>query len=132
MARLVYAILEIAVPANHGNGRRHLAPLDTLRHSSFGGHAVLGVVSEANEEPCHVPDFGHNCRCKCEHPEPWGVDRYFGLSLVLDGEPTLADICGPYWLQSGVSRVELCGLTVPESDCVERERIGASRTVLTP
>ncbi len=128
MARLVHVILEIAPPHNATSHRRYLYALDDLRHSRFAGCAVLVVVVEqvvVAREPTHVPDFGHDCKCRCENPEPDGVDRYFGVSIVLDGDPTIESF-GAYWLRSGVSRVDLCGLNEPETELKDREPVAAA------
>ena len=125
MARLVHVILEIATPHNGDRRRRYLYALDDLRHSRFTGCAVLGVVAEqvvAAGEPTHVPDFGHDCKCRCEKPELYGVDRYFGVSIVLDDNPTI-DTLAAYWLRAGISRVELCILTKPETELKDREPV---------
>jgi hypothetical protein len=123
MARLVHVILEIATPHKGGGGRRYFAAIDDLRLSRFASCAVLGVVTEqVANDPTHVPDFGHDCKCKCENPEPYGVDRYFGVSIVLDGNPTVETLAA-YWLRSGISRVELCGLTIPETELKDREPV---------
>ena len=125
MARLVHVILEIATPHNGTSGRRFLYALDDLRHSRFAGCPVLGVVVQqvvVAREPTHVPDFGHNGKCQCKNPEPDGVDRHFGVSIVLDGNPTI-ETPAAYWLRSGVSRVELCSLTQPETELQDREPV---------
>ena len=76
-------------------------------------------------EPTHVPDFGHDRKCQCENPEPDGVDRYFGVSIVLDGNPTIETLAA-YWLRSGISRVELCSMTKPETELKDREPVAES------
>ena len=73
-------------------------------------------------EPTHVPDFGHDCKCQCENPEPYGVNRYFGVAIVLDDNPTIETLA-TYWLRSGISRVELCSMTKPETELKDREAI---------
>ena len=125
MARLVHVILEIATPHKGTANRRYLAALDDLRHSRFAGCPVLGVVVQqvvVAREPTHVPDFGHDGKCQCKQPEPDGVDRYFGVSIVLDGNPT-SETFAAYWLRSGISRVELCGVTKPETELKDREPV---------
>jgi hypothetical protein len=128
MAVLCHAIIEVATPANHDKGRRWLHVMSALRHSSFAGRRVLGVVDWNREDPTHVPDFGHDYRCQCPNPEPWGVDRYFGVSVVLDGPnaksaETVLELMGPWELFLG-ARIELSGVTIPEESCEERRKVG--------
>jgi hypothetical protein len=118
MARLCDAILEVATSHN-GRDERYGAAIDRLRHAKIGGHAVCGVVVDRVPNPAHVPDFGHDYRCKCKKPEPWGVTRHYGISVVLEGAPSLPDVLGSYWLIPGVARIEICGMTIPETDLEE-------------
>ena len=122
MARMVSSIVEVAVPSRGGSGKRYLAALRDLRCSSFKGFRVVGVRSESRAEPYRVPDFGHDRRCKCKHPQPNGVDRYFGVSFCVSGEPDVEELLGTYEL-SEAARVCICGIDLPE-ETVERNRIG--------
>jgi hypothetical protein len=124
MARLIHAYMEIASPRRGAAVSTYLSAIEALRHSRFGGHAVLGVAIIPNGIPYHVPDFGHNADCPCQEPEPHGVDRYFGVSIVLDSEPT-ADVLGTYWLLRDVACIEMCGLHIPKTELVDRETVEA-------
>ena len=119
MARLVHTIVEIATDKGE-TLPRFLRALDVLRCSRFSGHDVLGVACK-NAEAIHVPCFGHDYRCQCETPEAWGVDRYFGVDVVLDGDVT-NDMLGTYEL-SIVVQVCLVGITIPADEFVERRRL---------
>ena len=49
-------------------------------------------------------------------------NRYFGVAIVLDDNPTIETLA-TYWLRSGISRVELCSMTKPETELKDREAI---------
>ena len=88
VAAIYGAILEIAGHPNGKDERRYFNVLEQLRASQIGTYKVIGVIpSDEALEPVTVPDFGHDYRCQCGNPEPWGVRRYFGIKLVIEGEP---------------------------------------------
>ncbi len=84
--------------------------LNQLCGRTIQGYEINGVqfreMYDEIENPCIVPDFGHNSNCKCEHPEPNGVLRLFMLEFVVDGYPD-DTFLGTYQVSEDV-RIQVC------------------------
>jgi hypothetical protein len=108
--RQLSAILELA---GHYRGRdvtRYNKAIEELRRAVIKGLPVYYVTHDPAEEPTHVPDFGHDHRCRCENPLSHGVKRYFSIQLYVEGEPG-DKILGDYELAQG--RLSVTGLAFP-------------------
>lgn len=113
-------ILEIEA---HANGGRHdidrfLKAIEDLRHSSINTHAVQDVITTTNDEPMLVKHFGYDYKCKvaCNHTlPPYGVKRYFGVSLVIQGynrPEAFHFLFGTYKIND-FARIDICSYTSP-------------------
>ena len=73
------------------NFARVVEALEHLHQNAIDGHKIIDARYDdmwyQTKRPCIVPDFGHKGYCKCEHPEPNGVLRLFGLQIVVEGYP---------------------------------------------
>lgn len=129
--RQLSAILELE---GHYRGRdvmRYSNALEELRRSVINGLPVYYLTYDIAEEPTHIPDFGHDHRCRCENPLPHGVKRYFSIMLYVEGEPG-DEILGDYELSHG--RLSVTGLAFPmyspcASDRQELKRLWQSQTI---
>ena len=121
MARLLNVIVEVALRENEKQNIRNaimrvndalLNLVQNKKNQSFSidGNRIDaihcdGIYGEI-DKPCIVPDFGHDFECKCEHTEPFGVLRLFGVnSFVIDGYPDSSQIFGTYELTSDIRLV---------------------------
>lgn len=113
MTTVFSAILEIEGHENpEKDARRYLSTIEQIRHSVIDGHSVIDVMVDHQDRECRVKHFRYNYLCKdgCDHkPAPYGVLRYFGLSIVLDGDTDIGNIYKP----DPYSELHLCGKTLP-------------------
>ena len=118
MTTVFSAILEIEGDKNpEKDARRYLSTLEQIRHSIIDGHSVIDVIgiyqgTDKDNGPCRVKHFRYNYLCKdgCDHkPAPYGILRYFGLSIVLDGDIDIGNIYKP----DPYSELHLCGKALP-------------------
>jgi len=73
---MISAIIEIAKD-HHGNSRIRLKQaLSELKKYGIKDYHMCNPG-----EQCYIPDFGHDHKCQCLDPEPYGVQRYFDLYL---------------------------------------------------
>jgi hypothetical protein len=83
-------ILEIAGHYQRKDHPRYMKALRDLKTAIVADCPVAHVIqTNQGEEPTRVPDFGHNYLCQCKNPEPYGVVRYFGITLIVTGDPGL-------------------------------------------
>jgi len=113
MTAVFSAILEIeATQTKRKDAGRYERTLERIRHSIIEGHDVAGVIVDANDDKCRVNHFRYNYLCKdgCDHkPSPYGVLRYFGLSIVLGGDIDIGGIYKP----NQYAELSLCGKDLP-------------------
>ena len=103
-------IVEVARNHKGQSHERFAKVLADIRSSKIAGFSVVGVHHQY-EEPCCVPGFEHDHKCKdnciCE-VQPYSVDRYFNVGVFIAGEPT-TDILKSYQSLS-FGRVIVCGM----------------------
>jgi hypothetical protein len=107
------AILEIKGDYRGRDGQRLLDVLNHLRKSTIEGKQIEIIHHYDPSEPCRVSHFRYSYLCKdvCPHElEPYGVNRYFGINLFVDGE--LSDI-GMILKPTSDSELTICGHIVP-------------------
>ena len=88
-----------------------------LRETVFGDHKVLGVIHSHPYEQVKVPAFGYDARAEASgdyKPEPWGITRIFGYTLILDGEIDPKTTLGTWELIPRSLYIELCGVETQE------------------
>jgi hypothetical protein len=116
MAAILSAIVETKVingtESPKAALRRTLRKVQTLAGRSLKGHQIDALITDPmwGDNPCIVPDFGHNHTCKCEHPEEFGVFRFFGLTLAVEGHPH--DVFGTYEIEDGFQLI-VCSVSQP-------------------
>ena len=122
MARILNTILEVAQHSNERHtARRHQAAILQLRQARIAGFPVVGIIC-LDDKPVQVPCFQHDVRCQCQHPEPWNVNRYFGVNVVLEGEPG-PEILGAYWILPGAALLQVVGLNSSDKGTEELQLI---------
>jgi len=103
-------ILEIAKDAQ---GKKQYprweAARKAMQNAKVGGFQVIASYLPQGEVPTHVEGFAHDNRCHVAKKsvcdvQPWGVNRYFGAELWVEGEPT-RDILQTYQL---TEHAQLC------------------------
>jgi len=115
MVSILNVILECAGHYRGKDIQRKLAAIEDLRKSTLNGHDVLAVIVQQREQPTHTPHFGHDYRCAshCEHdPLPWGVKRYFGITLVVSGDWDMVNYPLRYWVNSNC-QIDVTGEILP-------------------
>ena len=110
----VSAILEVERgPDAETTSGRLLHAMGVLRRSQLRGHAVRDVVWPA-DGPTVVPFFWYDGTSPPQSSPPRnGVERYFGLELIVDGLYVLDDECPHHFRVSGVVQIEVCGISGP-------------------
>jgi hypothetical protein len=98
-----------------GDDRRmREAALSELRHSMIAGLSVA-FVSDSGDKGARVPDFGHDIRCHCPNPEPYGVMRYFDITLYVEGDAQHIDVMRRYRLRCG-AQIDVCQIATPATN----------------
>jgi len=121
-SRVVTCILEVAGDPHGKDADRLARALLALERCNLAGNKILHVHHcQGANEPTTVPDFGHNHRCRCENPEPWGVKRYFGLLLFLE-KPIDAEPLCDYNIPGTHALLAACGLISESRE--ERTELG--------
>jgi len=118
MSRIINAIVECRVqekdPEFNKTFRKALKDVMSIEGNCIVGNPIGGLITdplwEKRNNPCIVPDFGHNNSCKCEHKEEHGVMRLVGLTFAVDGFPNDKDIFGTYQI-SHDTQLEICGMS---------------------
>ena len=104
MPSILFGILEVAGHPNGKDARRALDALQDLRAATLNGHDVLAVIDTYNgAEPTHIEHYGYSYLCTdgCDHEDlSWGVERYFGINLVVSGDWDIATYPLRYWVNS--------------------------------
>src|SRR5258708_2611096 len=111
--RKLFSYLEIASVGSASDDARiyeeTIRELHSARISGCDVIEVRGVNMPVITGDCElVPDFGHNSKCECKHPQQFGVWRYFGIELLIAGEPG-SDIMATFELAAGRARLEING-----------------------
>lgn len=98
----------------HPNGKDYMRwerTIQKLRGSKINNQNIAFVFGK-HEEPTTVPHFDHSVYCG-EHcskdPEPWGVKRYFSISLILDSTEEAVETFATYAIDSN-SHIIICGV----------------------
>ena len=128
----VSAILEVERGASpEVTSGRLLHAMEVLRRSQLRGRAVREVIWPA-DGPSVVPFFWYDGTTPAPPTPPrYGVERYFGLELIVDGLYTLDDECPHRFQVSWAVQIEVCGIVGPlprgreALPNVERARVSA-------
>jgi hypothetical protein len=119
------AILELGGHVRGKDRERFTLAVNDLKASTIGDYPIMYVSTDSTtfENAGTVPDFGHDYRCKCENPEPWGVRRYFGVTLYVEGSPSPDDLFGDYSIPNG--RLIVTGIALPRfsPDAADRRQL---------
>jgi len=116
MTSVLFGILEVAGHPSGEDARRILRrihnALQDLRTATINGHDVLAIIdADQGAKPITVDHYGYNNRCRngCDHePVPWGVQRYFGINLVVSGNWDILNAPLRYWVNSD-AQIDLTG-----------------------
>jgi len=110
----VSAVLEVERgPDAETTSGRLLHAIGVLRRSQLRGHAVRDVVWPA-DGPTVVPFFWYDGTSPPQAAPPrHGVERYFGLELIVDGLYVLDGECPHRLRVSGAVQIEVCGISGP-------------------
>ena len=73
---MIRAIIEIKKD-HHGESIKRLLRSLSEMEVKFG----IKDHHLCDQDATDIPDFGHDYKCRCENPEPYGVARYFNLFL---------------------------------------------------
>lgn len=98
-----------------------------LRHSSFAGCPVIGIVTEHDDNPTEIPCFGYNVNTKLnpakrERKGCCKIYRYFGTTVIVEGDFYPSSLA-TYSLGRN-AQVDICGVGAAEpQDPVERKRL---------
>lgn len=116
-AQVYNAILEIEGHANGKDADRYLRTLSDIRQSAINSHTVVDVITKDDtlSNDCRVKHFRYNYSCgdNCKHePAPYGILRYFGVYVVLDGEGDKMPEAGDIYKPNPYSELTLCGFTI--------------------
>ena len=111
--------------------KKAVKDVDRIDGNCINGNLIGGLLTrplfEGLNDPCIVPDFGHDPNCKCDNKEERGVLRLFGLQFAIDGLPNAEDVFGTYKISED-TQIEVLGITInPNYETAngeELERIG--------
>jgi hypothetical protein len=120
MARSLSAYIEIEIDRSKKNADWHRLDkmVNSLRQSSLNGYKVEAVDLHGGDS-CVVPWFGY----KGEESYPLipqslnsgGIKRWFGINIVIDGNPTSDEIFGSYIYDKDFKAcLIVCGISVPK------------------
>lgn len=91
---VVNGIIEVAGEYRGRDWGRLREVVSRLQHGIIQDCRVVFVgqqwdaMTPIQDGMCHIPHFGYDYHCEphCPHdPEPYGVNRYFGFTIVLHG-----------------------------------------------